>query len=148
MSSTNARCEVAFSSLRMGYDRAVVDRFVAVEDLLPELRNALTYEGHGLSNPTIKYLTPRFAELIQSLLLGEDGTAIDAFEIVSLKGHRYQMHGVYANPLTWQSGLSVLIFVDPAGKSEVNDPIRKHLVRDRAGMAWAHATMQQAGGTP
>lgn len=146
MSSTNARCVVAFSSLRMGYDRSVVDRFVAFEGLLPELRNALSFDGQGLSSPTIKYLTPRFAELIQSLSLGEDGTGIDAFEVVSLKGHRYQMHGVYANPLTWQSGLSVLIFVDPSGKSKVNGPIRKHLVRDRAGMAWTHATMQQAGG--
>lgn len=145
MSSTNARC-VAFSSLRMGYDRSVVDRFVAVEDLLPELRNSLTYEGHGLSSPTIKYLTPRFAELIKSLSLDEDGTGIDAFEIVSLKGHRYQMHGVYANPLTWHSGLSVLIFVDQFGATTVNDPSRKHVVRDRAGMAWTHATLQQAGG--
>lgn len=148
MSSTNARCVVAFSSLRMGYDRAVVDRFVAAEDLLPEIRNSLTYEGHGLSNPTVKYLTPRFADLVKSLSLGEDGTGIDAFEIVSLKAHRYQMHGVYANPLTWQSGLFVLIFVDQFGATTVSDPIRKGVVRARAGMAWTHATMQQAGGTP
>ncbi len=145
MSSTNGRGVVAFSSIRMGYDRGVVDRFVAMDDLLPEIRNSLTLDGHRLSSPTVKYLTPRFAELVKLLTFDDDQIGIDAFEIIALKGHRYQLHGVYANPLTWCTGLSVLIMVDPFGVANVGSPIRKHVVRDRAGMAWSHATMQAGG---
>lgn len=145
MSFSDSRNMVAFSSLRMGYDRAVVDRFVAMGNLLHEMRMALTFEGHKLSNPTIKHLTPGFVGLIRSLARCDTEAGIDAIEIVAMKGYRHQMHGVYANPLTWCTGLSVLILIDPFGVANVGDPIRKQVVRDRAGMAWTHATMQQQG---
>lgn len=141
MPTTNNQPLLAFSSVRFGYDRKVVDRLVPMIDGLPELRRALTEEGHNLTSPIMKYLSGHLIALFRGMDRGE----IDALEIVSLRAQRFQIHGVYCDPLTWQAGLSVLIQIDPAGKVEVGDPLRHQVVRVRAGIAWTIANTEKGG---